>query len=269
MSAIIYAVANQKGGVGKTTTAVNLATSFAAVGKKVLLIDLDSQGNASTGFGIGLNERDPSMFDVLLRECEIAEAIQETMVPKLDIIPAISDLASIDVNLARKGGKDKILRNILEDVKEDYDAIFIDTPPSLGLLTVNAFIAASKVIVPLQCEFFALEGLAHLLSTISRIEKGANKNLELGGILLTMYDKRNRLTKDVEKDVRGVLKDKVYKTVIPRNVKISEAPSFGKPAIIYDYKARGAEAYLRAAKEILKKHKKYKQEEINNLKKAA
>lgn len=247
----IIAIANQKGGVGKTTTAINLAASFAAVEKKTLLIDLDSQGNASTGFGFTQEARTPSTYDVLVNDTPLAQAVKACAVPNLFLAPATVDLSATDIELADVKDREFILKDQINDYAEYYDYIIIDTPPSLGLLTINALAAANSVIIPLQCEFFALEGLAHLLHTIELVQQGMNPDLDIMGIILTMYDRRNALTRDVEQDVRANLGDKVFETMIPRNVRVSEAPSHGKPAIIYDFRCPGSQAYLHLAREIL------------------
>ena len=251
----IISVANQKGGVGKTTTTVNLATSLAAVGKKVLVIDFDPQGNASTGFGIDRSARDNGAYEVLFGECTIAEAAIETKVPNLFIVASSVHLSGAEIELIDANKRESRMKNALETCHEDFDYVLFDCPPSLNLLTLNAFVASQGVIVPLQCEFYALEGISHLVKTIERVKAGLNPDLELLGIVLTMFDKRNNLSLQVEKDVRDYFGDTVYKTIIPRNVRVSEAPSFGLPAIVYDMKCSGSQAYIKLAKEVIRREK--------------
>jgi chromosome partitioning protein len=249
----IIAVVNQKGGVGKTTTAINLSTAFASIGKKVLLIDLDPQGNASTGMGILQNQRDVTIYDILVGDCQAVKAIKTTIIPNLDLIASTVDLSGAELELISRSNREYVLKDSLSSIGEGYDYVFIDCPPSLSILTINALVFASRVLIPLQCEFFALEGLTHLLQTISLVKKRLNSTLSIEGVLLTMYDRRYNLTAQVEEDVRSYLGDKVFKTIIPRNVKVSEAPSHGKPAIIYDFKCIGSIAYIELAKEILER----------------
>ena len=249
----IIAVVNQKGGVGKTTTAINLATAFSSIGKKVLLVDLDPQGNASTGMGFFQNQRDVTAYDLLTSDCQVNKSVKPSIIPNLDLIVSTVDLSGAELELVSRSSREYILKDRLAEIIDNYDYVFIDCPPSLSILTINALVAATSVLIPLQCEFFALEGLTHLLQTISLIKKRLNSDLSIEGVLLTMYDRRYNLTTQVEEDVRSYLKEKVFTTVIPRNVKVSEAPSHGKPAIIYDFKCIGSVAYIALAKEILER----------------
>ncbi len=249
----IIGVVNQKGGVGKTTTAVNLATALAAVGQRVLLVDLDPQGNASTGLGITPHMRRLTSYDVLLGLADVAHAKQSSEIPGLDIIPSTIDLSGAEIELVTTPQRETRLREYLNVSEDEYDYVLVDCPPSLGLLTINALVAAHAVLIPLQCEFYALEGLSHLLKTIKLVQKGLNPSLEIQGVVLTMYDSRNRLTQHIEEDVREFLGDTVYRTVIPRNVRMSEAPSHGKPALVYDMHCRGSQAYLKLARELLQR----------------
>ncbi len=255
----IITVANQKGGVGKTTTAINLATALAAIGEKVLVVDLDPQGNASTGLGIDRKDRDVSSYDVLTGDATIAEAAIQTAVPGLSIIASTLDLLGIEMEIAAAPDRVLRLRNALRRSGEDrsgFSYVLIDCPPSLNLLTLNSMAAADSVLVPLQCEFFALEGLSQLLETVEQVRGSINPALEIQGIVLTMYDGRNNLANQVVADVREHMGEKVYDTIIPRNVRISEAPSYGKPAILYDLKCTGSQAYLSLASEVIRRERR-------------
>lgn len=253
MSAKIIAIVNQKGGVAKTTTTVNLSTTLAAVSKKVLVIDLDPQGNSSTGFGVRQQDRKITIYQVIIGLNHITESILPTNIPNLELITSNTNLSAAESDLIGSKKKEYLLANLLEPLKTKYDYIIIDCPPSLNLLTINALVSCDEVIIPMQCDFYSLEGLSHLLKTIEIIEKNLNPKIKIGGILFTMYDKRNSLTQYVEEDVRKCLGAIVFKTVIPRNVKLSEAPSYGQPAIIYDHKCSGSLAYMELTKEILEK----------------
>tara|TARA_R110000787_G_scaffold48123_3_gene116191 strand:- start:305 stop:1084 length:780 start_codon:yes stop_codon:yes gene_type:complete len=248
---IRIAIANQKGGVGKTTTAINLATGLAATGQRTLLVDLDPQGNASTGLGIGQAARSYSSYDLLIGEASLQDAVIHTRVPKLDIVPATQDLSGAEIELIDVGERTHRLKKCLDEARGQWDICLIDCPPSLGLLTVNAMVAAQYMLVPLQCEFFALEGLSQLLTTVERIRGRFNPTLSIMGVALTMYDRRNRLTDQVADDVRACLGKIVFETVIPRNVRLSEAPSHGLPALIYDHRCVGSEAYMQLARELI------------------
>ena len=252
----VLAIANQKGGVGKTTTTINLATALAAVGKTVLVIDFDPQGNASTGLGISSAKRNIGIYDVLFDDLELDRAVIPTAIPNLAVITSSVELSGAEVELVGADNREFRLRKALDASRMNFDYVLIDCPPALGLLTLNALVAADAVLVPLQCEFYALEGLSHLVRTIERVKRTFNPTLDIQGVVLTMFDKRNNLSDSVAADVRGFFGDKVYDTVIPRNVKISEAPSHGKPVIIYDMRCPGSQAYILLAGEVLKRENK-------------
>ncbi len=255
----VFSIANQKGGVGKTTTAINLGTALAAIGNKVLLIDLDPQGNASTGLGVAKAHRENSLYDVIVDRQPIKDAAVRTSVPNLSLLPSDPDLSGVEIELGQAERRSYRLRDALEGLDpEAFDYVLIDCPPSLNLLTVNAMSASDAVIVPLQCEFFALEGLSQLMRTIDLVRGSLNPRLTMQGIVLTMFDKRNALSGQVENDVRSHFKHLVYDTVIPRNVRVSEAPSFGKPALIYDLKCSGSQAYIKLARELVARERSRK-----------
>ena len=259
----VLAVANQKGGVGKTTTAINLGTALAAIGEHVLVVDLDPQGNASTGLGIERKARHVSTYDVLTGKAPLRAGVLATAVPQLDIAPSTMDLSGLELEIGRERDRAFRLRDALRALNSgprqfDYSYVLVDCPPSLNLLTVNAMAAADSILVPLQCEFFALEGLSQLLKTVDQVKSSLNPTLSIHGIVLTMYDSRNNLSNQVVADVRQHMGEKVYDTVIPRNVRISEAPSYGKPVLVYDLKCVGSEAYLRLATEIIQRERALK-----------
>ncbi|HTG80777.1 MAG TPA: AAA family ATPase [Geobacteraceae bacterium] len=249
----ILCIANQKGGVGKTTTAVNLAASLAVAERKTLLVDMDPQGNASSGTGIDKESLKGSVYDALINDVDPAQLLVPTCVPHLDLLPATDDLAGAELELVSVFDRERQLKLALAGIAGNYDYILIDSPPSLGLLTVNAMTAADAVLIPLQCEFYAMEGLSKILKTIRLVKKSLNPTLAMEGILLTMFDARNKLSFQVSEDIRGHFKGETFQTVIPRNVRLSEAPSHGKPVILYDITSRGATSYLELAKEIIRR----------------
>jgi chromosome partitioning protein len=259
----VLVLANQKGGVGKTTTAINLGTALAAIGETVLIIDLDPQGNASTGLGIDRKHRKVSTFEVMTGERALEAAIQPTAVPRLYVAPSTLDLLGVELAIANEKDRNYRLRNALRSMSgrnvlpngERITYVLVDCPPSLNLLTINALAAADSVLVPLQCEFFALEGLSQLLSTVEQVKRSLNPALTIHGVVLTMFDSRNNLAGQVVADVRAFLGDKVYETVIPRNVRVSEAPSYGKPVLLYDLKCNGSQAYLKLASEVIQRER--------------
>lgn len=256
----VISLVNQKGGVGKTTTSINLSASLAVLGKKTLLIDLDPQGNTTTGIGINKGDIDKSIYDVLIGKCSIIEAVLHTKYKRLDVIPATINLAGVDIELMEKSReqasfvKGEQLKVRLDQIKDNYDFIIIDCPPSLGLITTNALTASDSVIIPVQCEFFALEGIMQLLNTIMMAQKNLNPNLDIEGVLLTMLDSRTNLGFEVVEDIRKYFKERVYNTIIPRLIRLTEAPSHGKPIVAYDPKSKGTEAYLNLAKEVIERN---------------
>lgn len=259
----IFAVVNQKGGVGKTTTSINLGTALAAVGRRVLVVDFDAQGNASTGLGVEREQRKLTSYDMVVDNVPLEECALSTIVPRLDLVPGDESLAGVETELASDPHRSYRLRNALRGYLERmrindlprYEYILIDCPPSLSAMTINAMTASDALLVPLQCEFLALEGLSQLLRTVELVRQGLNPTLEIQGVVLTMYDRRNNLSDQVAEEVRSFFGNKVYNTVIPRNVRLSEAPSFGKPALLYDYRCSGSEAYIRLASEVLQREK--------------
>ncbi|MHA1555184.1 MAG: ParA family protein [Alphaproteobacteria bacterium] len=255
----VLALANQKGGVGKTTTAINLGTALAAIGEDVLIVDLDPQGNASTGLGIERRNRTVSTYDVMLGEASLVDSAVPTSVPRVSVAPSTLDLLGVELEIASHADRTFRLRNALQDAASsrirNYSYVLVDCPPSLNLLTINAMAAAHSILVPLQCEFFALEGLSQLLQTVEQVKQTLNPELSIHGIVLTMYDSRNNLSSQVVADVRAHMGDAVYQTMIPRNVRVSEAPSYGKPVLLYDFKCSGSQAYLKLAAEIIQRER--------------
>jgi chromosome partitioning protein len=249
----VVSIANQKGGVGKTTTAINLGTALAACKKTILLIDLDPQGNASTGLGLQPSDRNVSTYDVILGDARLADAVTKTQIPGFDLVPSVVDLSAAEVELVGRQRREFALKEALGGLDRDYDYVLIDCPPSLGLLTVNALVASHSVLVPLQCEFFALEGLSLLLRSVERVRRNLNPSLDVQGVLLTMFDKRNNLAQQVATDVRSFLGKRVYETIVPRNVRVSEAPSHGLPVLLYDFRCTGSQAYVHLAGEVLRR----------------
>ncbi|MBL4644989.1 MAG: chromosome partitioning protein ParA [Hyphomicrobiales bacterium] len=262
----VLALANQKGGVGKTTTAINLGTALAAIGERVLIVDLDPQGNASTGLGIDRKSRKVSTYDVLYGDATLKQAAMPTLVPRLDVAPSTLDLLGLELEIASRSDRAHRLQLAVQKLSlpepssaandDPYTYVLVDCPPSLNLLTINAMTAADAILVPMQCEFFALEGLSQLLTTVEQVRKTLNPKLSIHGVVLTMVDDRNNLSQQVAADVRAHMGDKVYNTVIPRNVRLSEAPSYGKPALLYDLKCRGSQAYLKLASEIIQRERR-------------
>ena len=251
----VIAISNQKGGVGKTTTAVNLSAAIAAAEKSCLLIDCDPQGNATTGLGLDISEMSHGLYDVLMGTSSLEDAITETALPHLHLLSATHELIGAEVEMVSMTAKEFLLRKLISTLRKRYDYIFLDCPPSLGFLTINALTASASVLVPLQCEYYALEGLSKLLTTVKAVKKRLNPLLRRVDILLTMYDRRNNLSRQVEQEARALFNERVLKTVIPRNVRLSEAPSYGKPIILYDIRSRGAQSYLSLAREIIERKK--------------
>lgn len=251
----VFSIVNQKGGVGKTTTAINLATAMAMLNKQTLLIDMDPQGNASTGFGISNDDRQRTSYEVMINEFSAKESIVPTRIKNLKILTSTVDLSACEVELVNYPGREYILRKALKDIIYDFDVIIIDCPPSLGILTINSLVASDSILIPMQCEFFSLEGLSHLLTNVDLIKDNLNEHLSICGIILTMHDRRNKLTEQVENDVRQYLDNKVFTNYIPRNIRLSEAPSHGLPGIIYDPKCIGSSSYIKLAKEIINREK--------------
>ena len=249
----VLAVANQKGGVGKTTTVVNLAASLGELGKKVLVVDADAQSNATTALGIEKRKLTSTLYEVLLDQAVASDTILRTPFGGVDLLPANVDLAGAEIELVSASGRERRMRDMLRRVKLGYDLVLIDCPPSLGLLTLNAFVAADSLLVPIQCEFFALEGLSQLVGTIRRIQAGLNPGLDIGGALLTMYDSRTNLSSQIAEEARSFFKSRLFRTVIPRSVRLSEAPSHGVPITVYDQRSKGAEAYLDVAREVIER----------------
>ena len=248
------AIANQKGGVGKTTTSINLSAALAAQGKKVLIIDTDPQGNATSGFGVEKNELDNTVYELMLGECTIKECILSEVIPNLDMLPTNVNLAAIEIETIDVENKEYILKNELDWIKDKYDFILIDCPPSLSMLTVNAMSAADSVLVPIQCEYYALEGLSQLIHTINLVKSRLNEDLEMEGVVFTMYDSRTNLSAEVVENVKENLDEKIFDTVIPRNIRLAEAPSFGQPITMYDPKSAGSVSYISLAQEIIKEN---------------
>lgn len=247
----VIAIANQKGGVAKTTTAVNLSAWIALMGKRVLLIDIDPQGNASSGLGLAKDSLESTIYDVLINGYSIRETIVESPIENLFVLPSRIELAGAEIEMVGVDGREYMLKNILAEVKDEYDIIIIDCPPSLGLLTINALAAAGSVLIPIQCEYYALEGVGQLMNTINLVQEQINRELQIEGVLLTMFDGRTNLSIQVVDEVKRHFKDKVYASIIPRNVRLSEAPSHGKPVMVYDHRSKGAEVYQDLAKEVL------------------